>query len=155
MGLFWKKYPGLTSTHSPNLVTLIPNYPPNTPAGLYLTAVQMKRNFFSNFILRLLIFLTDRGGHSVEAETLKICTDEYIMTMTVIPSNVLSESWDRCYDFLRYFRRKIQPKKNWRFWFKNKAKLCKIVIITLVFEKNANFFAENCRQSPKIGKLWS
>jgi hypothetical protein len=32
----------------------------------------------------------------------------------------------------------------------NKAKLCKMLIITLVFEKNANFFAENCQKSPKI-----
>jgi hypothetical protein len=32
----------------------------------------------------------------------------------------------------------------------NKAKLCKILIITLVFEKNANFFAENCQKSQKI-----
>jgi hypothetical protein len=32
----------------------------------------------------------------------------------------------------------------------NKAKLCKILIITLVFEKNANFVAENCRKSQKI-----
>jgi hypothetical protein len=31
-----------------------------------------------------------------------------------------------------------------------KAKLCKKFIITLVFEKNANFFAENCRKSQKI-----
>jgi hypothetical protein len=60
-------------------------------------------------------------------------------------------SWDRCYDFYKYFRRKIQ-RKNWRFLIQNKAKLCKILIITLVFEKNANFFvrrklskiAENC-----------
>jgi hypothetical protein len=32
----------------------------------------------------------------------------------------------------------------------NKAKFFKKVIITLVFEKNANFFAENCRKSQKI-----
>jgi hypothetical protein len=32
----------------------------------------------------------------------------------------------------------------------NKAKLCKILIITLVFEKNAIFLAENCQKSPKI-----
>jgi hypothetical protein len=32
----------------------------------------------------------------------------------------------------------------------NKAKLCKILIITLVFEKNANFFAENDHKSQKI-----
>jgi hypothetical protein len=29
----------------------------------------------------------------------------------------------------------------------NKAKLCKILIITLVFEKSAIFFAENCQKS--------
>jgi hypothetical protein len=34
--------------------------------------------------------------------------------------------------------------KKLAFLPRNKAKLCKILIITLVFEKNANFFAENC-----------
>jgi hypothetical protein len=33
---------------------------------------------------------------------------------------------------------------------RNKAKLCKISIITLVFEKIANFFAENWQKSQKI-----
>jgi hypothetical protein len=32
----------------------------------------------------------------------------------------------------------------------NKAKLCKILIITLVFEKNANVFAENQQKSQNI-----
>jgi hypothetical protein len=36
------------------------------------------------------------------------------------------------------------------FLTQNKGKICKILIITLVFEKNANFFAENCRKSQKI-----
>jgi predicted dinucleotide-binding enzyme len=36
------------------------------------------------------------------------------------------------------------------FLIQNKAKLCKILIITLVFEKNANFFAENCQKLQKI-----
>jgi hypothetical protein len=36
------------------------------------------------------------------------------------------------------------------FLTQNKAKLCKNLIITLVFEKNANFFAENCQKSQKI-----
>jgi hypothetical protein len=36
------------------------------------------------------------------------------------------------------------------FLTQNKGKLCKILIITLVFEKNANFFDENCRKSQKI-----
>jgi hypothetical protein len=41
-------------------------------------------------------------------------------------------------------------RKNWRFLTPNKAKLCQIFIITLVFEKNANFFAENWQKSQKI-----
>jgi hypothetical protein len=36
------------------------------------------------------------------------------------------------------------------FLTQNKAKLCKNFIITLVFEKNAIFFAENCQKSQKI-----
>jgi hypothetical protein len=36
------------------------------------------------------------------------------------------------------------------FLAQNKAKLCKILIITLVFEKNANVFAKNCQKSQKI-----
>jgi uncharacterized phosphosugar-binding protein len=36
------------------------------------------------------------------------------------------------------------------FLTQNKAKLSKIVIITLVFDKNANFFAENQQKSQKI-----
>jgi hypothetical protein len=36
------------------------------------------------------------------------------------------------------------------FLTRNKAKMCKILMITLVFEKNANFIAENCQKSPKI-----
>jgi hypothetical protein len=50
--------------------------------------------------------------------------------------------------FLKYFRRKIQQKL--AFFTQNKAKLFKILIITLVFEKNANFFTEKCRKSQKI-----
>jgi hypothetical protein len=40
--------------------------------------------------------------------------------------------------------------KKLAFSTQNNAKLCKILTITLVFEKNANFFAENCRKSQKI-----
>jgi hypothetical protein len=58
-------------------------------------------------------------------------------------------SWDQCYDLLNIFAEKIQQKKL-AFLTQNKAKLCKILIITLVFEKNANFFAVNCRKSQKI-----
>jgi hypothetical protein len=47
---------------------------------------------------------------------------------------------DRCYDFKNIFAEKIAKKlqKN-----QNKAKLFKCLNITLDFEKNASFFAEN------------
>jgi hypothetical protein len=40
--------------------------------------------------------------------------------------------------------------KKLAFFAQNKAKLCKNWIITLVFEKNDNFFAENWHKSQKI-----
>jgi hypothetical protein len=40
--------------------------------------------------------------------------------------------------------------KSWRFLLKLLLVFAKIVIITLVFEKNANFFAENWQKSQKI-----
>jgi hypothetical protein len=57
-------------------------------------------------------------------------------------------TWDRCYDFKNSFAKKFSKKL--AFLTQNKGKLCKILIITLVFEKNVNFFAENCRKSQKI-----
>jgi hypothetical protein len=36
------------------------------------------------------------------------------------------------------------------FLTQNNAKLCKILIKTLVFEENANFFAKNCQKSQEI-----
>jgi hypothetical protein len=40
--------------------------------------------------------------------------------------------------------------KKLSFLTQNKAKLSKILSITLVFEKNSNLFAENCQKSQKI-----
>jgi hypothetical protein len=40
--------------------------------------------------------------------------------------------------------------KKLAFFTQNKTKLCKNFFITLVFEKNANYFAENCQKSQKI-----
>jgi hypothetical protein len=51
--------------------------------------------------------------------------------------------------FFKIFSPKNSAKKL-AFLNQNKAKLCKILIITLVFEKNTNFFAENCQKSLKI-----
>jgi hypothetical protein len=50
---------------------------------------------------------------------------------------------------LKVFSPKDSAKKL-AFSTQNKAKLSKILIITLVFEKNANFFAENRQKSQKI-----
>jgi hypothetical protein len=50
--------------------------------------------------------------------------------------------------FFKYFRRKILRKM--AFFAQNKAKLCKNLIITLVYEKNAIFFAEKWQKSQKI-----
>jgi hypothetical protein len=36
------------------------------------------------------------------------------------------------------------------FYAQTTASFCKNLIITLVFEKNANFFAENCQKSQRI-----
>jgi hypothetical protein len=52
--------------------------------------------------------------------------------------------WDRCYDFLNIFAKKSANQL--AFLTQNKAKLCKFVIIKLVFEKNANVFAKNSRK---------
>jgi hypothetical protein len=40
--------------------------------------------------------------------------------------------------------------KTLAFWTQNRAKLSQILIISLVFEKNAIFFAENCQKSQKM-----
>jgi predicted dinucleotide-binding enzyme len=50
---------------------------------------------------------------------------------------------------LKIFSPKISAKKL-AFLTRNKAKLCKILIITLIFDKNANFVAENSQKSQKI-----
>jgi fructoselysine-6-P-deglycase FrlB-like protein len=67
---------------------------------------------------------------------------------------------DRYYDFLNTLAEKFGGKM--AFVTQNKAKICKILIITLVFEKNANFFcqklskiAENCDHNidPRMGEI--
>jgi hypothetical protein len=55
---------------------------------------------------------------------------------------------DRCYDFLKIFAKKFSKKL--AFLTQNKAKLCKILIITLVFEKNANFLPKIVENRKKM-----
>jgi hypothetical protein len=54
---------------------------------------------------------------------------------------------DRCYDFKNIFAEIFGEKL--AFLTQIKAKLCKIFIKTLDFEKNANFFTENCQKTQK------
>jgi hypothetical protein len=51
--------------------------------------------------------------------------------------------------FFKYFRGKIWRKKL-AFLTRNKAKLCKNLSITSVFEKNANFLPKIAENSQKI-----
>jgi hypothetical protein len=51
--------------------------------------------------------------------------------------------------FLKNFRRKNSAKK-WEFLTQNKAELCKNLIVTLVFEKNANFAPKNVENRRKL-----
>jgi hypothetical protein len=79
---------------------------------------------------------------------IKMDTRHTLLNLRVRKLRRVCESRDRCYDFLNIFAEKFSKKL--AFFTQNKAKLCKILITTLVFEKNANFFAENCRKSQKI-----
>jgi hypothetical protein len=58
--------------------------------------------------------------------------------------HMLVSAWDRCYVFKNILIKKFGEKIG--IFAQNKVKLCKNWIVTLVFEKNANF----C--SPTIGK---
>jgi hypothetical protein len=55
---------------------------------------------------------------------------------------------DRCYEFLNNFLEKIS--ESMVVFDQTTASFCKNVIITLGFEKNANFLAENWQKSQKI-----
>jgi hypothetical protein len=50
--------------------------------------------------------------------------------------------------FKNIFAEKFGKKR--RFWLKTKLNYAKNLIITFFFEKNANFFTENCQKSQKI-----
>jgi hypothetical protein len=50
----------------------------------------------------------------------------------------------------KIFSPKNSANKKLAFLTRDKVKICKLLIITLVFEKNANFFAENGQKSQKI-----
>jgi hypothetical protein len=57
-------------------------------------------------------------------------------------------SWDPCCDFLNIYAKKFSKKL--AFLTQKKARICKILIITLVFEKNSIFFAKNFLKLLKI-----
>jgi hypothetical protein len=57
-------------------------------------------------------------------------------------------SRDRYYDLLNIFAKKISKKI--AFLTQNKAKICKILIITLAFEKNANYLPKIVENRRKL-----
>jgi hypothetical protein len=80
---------------------------------------------------------------------IQICIAAALLVRAVLePDPRESFWWDRCYDIKNIFAQKFGKKLP--FLTQNKVKLFKILIETLVFEKNANFFAENCQKTQKI-----
>jgi hypothetical protein len=77
-----------------------------------------------------------------------LCYIKNCPKQTIVQRAKICPIWDRCYNFKNIFAEKFSEKI--AFLSQNKAKLCKILIITLVFEKSAIFIAENCQTSPKI-----
>jgi hypothetical protein len=92
-----------------------------------------------------------------------MCTTNAVPTAGFLNANLLhavstglgstrtsvTNSWDRCYDFENIFAEKFSENigvfcSNYSLFFGKK------LIITLVFEKNANFFAEKWQKSQKI-----
>jgi hypothetical protein len=59
-----------------------------------------------------------------------------------------SATRDRCYDFYIFSPKNLA--KILAFLAQSTASFCKKLIITSVFEKNANFLAENWQKSQKI-----
>jgi hypothetical protein len=75
----------------------------------------------------------------------RICFAIFRKTQRVISHICICfPSRDRCYDFLNIFAEKFSKKL--AFLIQNKTKLCKILFITMIFEKNAIF----CRKLAKI-----
>jgi hypothetical protein len=83
--------------------------------------------------------------------------------VTFVNFKKFAQSGNRCCDFFNIF---AKYGKKLAFMTENKAKLCKNVVITLVFKKNANFLqtigenrgklakiGKNRRKSAKIGKI--
>jgi hypothetical protein len=94
----------------------------------------VSRNFQATFTyLMLTCFKSKNNWFSMGCDAVYVCISVY----QLVGSRIIS--WGRCYDFLDIFAEKIGKKL--AFLAQNKGKLCKILIITLVFEKNAYFFA--------------
>jgi hypothetical protein len=83
----------------------------------------------------------------LEAEVVKsvAANEDALIEVKKLPS--FGVTGDRCSGtdvmIFKIFSPKISAKKL-AFFTRNKAKLCKILIITLVFEKNDILLAENC-----------
>jgi hypothetical protein len=83
-----------------------------------------------------------RHGHTDVVQSVQ-CFNLPNVTMPKSPENVelIAPDKNRFYDLKTIFAKKSA--KTLPFLTRNKAKLCKKLIKTSVFEKNANFFSEN------------
>jgi hypothetical protein len=104
------------------------------------------RNFLSKVI--------DRLHHTQEALLVSLLMPLWRRSFLILST---ATGWprtrDRCYVFKKYCRRKMW-RKIWRFSFKLLLDFFQNLIITLVFEKNANFSAENCDHNidPRVAR---
>jgi hypothetical protein len=105
--------------------------------------------FFHKLIWSPLLFFTNSSvlaGFVFPVVTLAL----FFMNSSGHPGFIFHKLiWDLCYDFLNIFARKIGENIG-VFFPQTTATFGQNLIITLVFEKGANIFAENCQKSPKI-----
>jgi hypothetical protein len=78
----------------------------------------------------------------------KIICKKHYLHFTLSSNESTSTSRDRWYDFKNILPKKLA--KILAFFAQTNASFCKKMIITLVFYKNANIFAENWQKSHKI-----
>jgi hypothetical protein len=125
-------------------------------SGLLLFTVKVIQKFDKNGLgYNLGDIFTNTSGHPARNvdnhifKTAERCSNPKIWTILqfskIYPKKwpKIRQIWDRCFDFKNIFAEFFGEKL--AFYTQNKAKLCKILIITLVCKKNTNFFAKNCQ----------
>jgi hypothetical protein len=85
----------------------------------------------------------------------RLFSEHFVARVSAVPFRIVQKlghgtvTWDRCCDSLNIFAEKFGDQIG-VFLFKTKLNyVCKKLIITLVFEKNNNFFDDNCNHNIK------